>query len=293
VPLASTLDMLRRARKEGYAVAGFEPYTLEQIQAVIETAEEERAPVLIQLWAEVIATWGIETLSGIVREAAERARVPVGLHLDHATDEVLIKAALDAGFTSVMFDGSTLPLEENIVRTRAVVEKAHARGIAVEAELGLIGHLRPQDDVEAVMEQIASLLTDAPTAQKFVRETGLDILAPAVGTIHGCKLPVARLDIPRIAAIAEATGVPLALHGGSGVGDAAIRQAIAAGIAKVNIDTEVRAVTIAALKTAVAAIGTTDAPIFMDFALYPRAVKTATREAVRNRLRMVGASGKA
>lgn len=293
MPLASTLELLRRARKKGYAVAGFEPYTLEQIQAVIETAEEERAPVLIQLWAEVIATWGIAALSGIVREAAERARVPVGLHLDHATDEALIDAALDAGFTSVMFDGSALPLDENIARTRAVVERAHARGIAVEAELGLIGHLRPQDDVEAVMEQIASLLTDAPTAQKFVSETGLDILAPAVGTIHGCKLPVARLDIPRIAAIAEATGVPLALHGGSGVGDEAIRQAIAAGIAKVNIDTEVRAVTIAALKAAVAAIGATDAPIYMDFALYPRAVKAATREAVRNRLRMVGASGKA
>src|SRR5690242_4382152 len=131
MPLASTLEMLQRARKDGYAVPGFEPYTLEQIQAVIETAEAERAPVLIQLWAEVIQTWGITALANIVREAAERASVPVGLHLDHATDEALIDAALDAGFTSVMFDGSTLPLEENIARTQVVVAKAHARGVAV------------------------------------------------------------------------------------------------------------------------------------------------------------------
>jgi fructose/tagatose bisphosphate aldolase len=121
----------------------------------------------------------------------------------------------------------------------------------------------------------------------------VDILAPAVGTIHGCKLPIARLDIPRIAAIAEATGVPLALHGGSGVGDAAIQQAIGAGIAKVNIDTEVRTETIAALKTSVAGIGATGEPVSMDFARYPRAVIAATKEAVRHRLRMVGASGKA
>jgi ketose-bisphosphate aldolase len=285
--------MLHRARRDGYAVAGFEPYTLEQIQATLEAAEEERAPVLIQLWAEVIATWGIETLTEIVRNAAERVHVPVGLHLDHATDESLIAAALAAGFTSVMFDGSTLPLEENIARTQAVVAQAHAQGVAVEAELGLIGHLRPQDDLEATLREIARLLTDVPTARRFVEETGIDVLAPAVGTIHGCKLPLARLDIPRIAAIAEATGVPLALHGGSGVGDEAIQQAIHAGIAKVNIDTEVRTVTISALQSAVAAIGTTGEPIYMDFAAYPRAVKAATREAVRHRLRMVGASGKA
>ncbi|HZO87792.1 MAG TPA: class II fructose-bisphosphate aldolase [Chthonomonadaceae bacterium] len=293
MPLASTLEILRRARREGYAVAGFEPYNIEQIQAVIETAEEERAPVLIQLWAEVIQTWGVEALVGIVREAAGRAQAPVGLHLDHATDDALIDVALAAGFTSVMFDGSTLPLEENIARTRAVVARAHARGVPVEAELGLIGHLQPQDDVEAVMEQVTRLLTDVPTAVRFVRETGLDVLAPAVGTIHGCRLPVARVDIARIAALAEATGVPLALHGGSGVGDRVIQEAIRAGIAKVNIDTEVRTVTIAALKEAVAHIGTTGAPIFMDFAAYPRAVKAATKEAVRHRLRMVGASGKA
>jgi fructose-bisphosphate aldolase class II len=293
MPLTSTYALLQHARLNGYAVAGFEPYNLEQIQAILETAEAERAPVLIQLWSEVIATYGIRLLAAIVREIAESLTVPVGLHLDHATEEPLIESAIEAGFTSVMFDGSTLPLEENIERTRRVVAKARAAGVAVEAELGIIGHLQPSDDLEEMQGRIAELLTDPQTAQTFVAATSIDILAPAVGTIHGCKLPVARLDIPRIAAIAQATGVPLALHGGSGVSESAIQQAIQAGIAKVNIDTEVRAVTISALKEAVARIGTTGEPVYVDFACYPRAVKAATAEAVRHRIRMVGSNGKA
>lgn len=291
MPYASTLVMLADAQRAGYAVAGFEPYGFDQIQAVIETAEEERAPVLLQLWSEVIQTWGINALADFVRSAAKRATVPIGLHLDHALDETLVEAAIEAGFTSVMFDGSALPLEENIARTRRVVQSAHARGIAVEAELGLIGHLKPTDDPEQALQEIAHLLTDPSAAVEFVEATGLDILAPAVGTIHGCRLPMARLDIRRIAAIAEATGVPLALHGGSGVGDEAVRAAIQAGIAKVNIDTEVRTVSIASLKSAVSEIGTGESPVHMDYARYPRPVKSATKEAVRHRLRMVGASG--
>jgi hypothetical protein len=161
LPLTSTGDMLWHAKRKGYAVPGFEPYTLEQIQAILETAEEERAPVLIQLWAEVIATWGIETLAGIVRDMASRLTVPVGLHLDHAMDDALIDAALNAGFTSVMFDGSMLPMEENLARTRDVVRRAHALGVVVEAELGVIGHLTPADDPEETLRRIAEMLTDA------------------------------------------------------------------------------------------------------------------------------------
>lgn len=293
MPLAPTLPMLQQARHHRYAVPGFEPYNFEQIQAIIETAQRQQAPVLIQFWSEVIATWGIEALAGFVREAAGRVSVPIGLHLDHAIDEDLIDQAIEAGFTSVMFDGSRLPLEENIDRTRRVVERAHRCGVAVEAELGLIGHLNPDDDVENVMRQVQTMLTDVSTAQRFVRETGLDILAPAVGTIHGCKLPVARVDVPRISAIARATGVPLALHGGSGVGEETIRQAIQAGIAKVNIDTEVRTVTVAAMKQAVAEIGTSLNPVYLDLARYPRVVREATGQAVAQRIRMVGANGRA
>jgi tagatose 1,6-diphosphate aldolase GatY/KbaY len=293
MPIANTLEMLRTARRHGYAVPGFEPYNLEQIQAVIEAAVEERAPVLLQLWSEVMETWGTAPLVAIIRDAAGRAGVPIGIHLDHARSERLVYEAVDAGFSSVMFDGSALPLEENIMRTRAVVERAHAKRVAVEAELGIIGQVEADPDPEEVARRVAKMLTDPQTAQRFVRETGVDILAPAVGTIHGCQLPFARLDIARIAAIADLTGVPLALHGGSGAGEEPIRSAVAAGIAKINIDTEVRTQTIASLKAEVAKIGETGEPIVNDFARYPRGVKAATREAVRSRIRMVGASGKA
>ncbi len=212
--------------------------------------------------------------------------MPVALHLDHAIDDALIDGALAAGFTSVMFDGSTLPLEENIARTRAVVARAREFGAAVEAELGLIGFLGDYATAEEAMEAVQRLLTTPEQAGLFVRATGIDILAPAVGSIHGCPLPMARLDIPRIRAIAQVTGLPLALHGGSGVGEEAMRAAISAGIAKVNIDSEVRAVTIAALKAEVQHIGAGE-KVFVDFARYPRAVRSATKEAVRARIRML------
>lgn len=292
LPLANTAVLLQAARAEGYAVGGFEPYTIDQIQATIEAAEEERAPVILQLWAEVIETWGFPALTAVVRELAARAAVPVALHLDHATDDDLIDHALAFGFTSVMFDGSQLPFEENVARTRAVVQRAREFGAAVEAELGLIGFLSDYRTPEEAMEAVQKLLTTPEQAERFVRETRIDILAPAIGSIHGCPLPMARLDLPRIRAIAEATGLPLALHGGSGVGEEQVRAAIAAGIAKVNVDAEVRAVYIRALQEAVDRIGTGE-KVFVDLARYPRAVRAATKAAVRARIRMLGAAGRA
>ncbi|HXG23973.1 MAG TPA: class II fructose-bisphosphate aldolase, partial [Chthonomonadales bacterium] len=242
MPLANTAQIVRAAQAGGYAVGGFEPYTLEQIQATIEAAEAECAPVIIQLWPEVVTTWGIPALAAVVRELGARAYVPVALHLDHATDDEMIDHALASGFTSVMFDGSTLPFEENIVRTRSVVQRAREFGAAVEAELGLIGFLGDYPTPKEAMEAARKLLTTPEQAATFVRETRIDILAPAIGSIHGCPLPMAELDIPRIRAIAQATRVPLALHGGSGVGEKMVKAAIQAGIAKVNIDAEVRGV---------------------------------------------------
>lgn len=285
MPLVNTAALLREARSGGYAVGGFEPYTLDQIQATLEAAEEERAPVILQLWAEVIETWGFPALTSVVKELAARVSVPVALHLDHASDDALIDGALESGFTSVMFDGSTLPLEDNIARTRSVVQRARKVGAAVEAELGLIGFLSDYETPEEAMEAVQKLLTPPEQAVLFARETGIDILAPAIGSIHGCPLPMARLDIPRIRAIAEGTGLPLALHGGSGVGAESLRAAIAAGIAKVNVDAEVRAVYIAALKEEVERIGTGE-KIYVDLARYPRRVRALTKEAVRARIRM-------
>lgn len=286
MPLVNTGGLLRAALSGKYAVGGFEPYTIDQIQAIIEVAEEEQTPVIMQFWSEVIETWGFPTLVCVVRELAERASVPVAIHLDHSLTEELAYQALEAGFTSVMYDGSKLPLEENIARTRKVVARAKEFGATVEAELGLIGFLSDYETPEEAMTAIKGMLTTPEQADSFVRETGIDILAPAIGSIHGCPLPMAELDIPRIRAIAEVTGLPLALHGGSGVGEAQLRAAINAGIAKVNVDAEVRSVYIAALKEEVAAIGSGD-KVYVDLARYPRGVRAATKEAVRKRMRML------
>ncbi len=286
MPLVNTGDLLRSALADKFAVGGFEPYTIDQIQAIIEVAEEEQTPVILQFWSEVIETWGFPTLTCVVRELAGRAAVPIALHLDHSLTEELAYQALEAGFTSVMYDGSKLPLEENIAHTRAVVARAREFGAAVEAELGLIGFLSDYATPEEAMEAIQGLLTTPEQSDFFVRETGIDILAPAIGSIHGCPLPMAQLDIPRIRAISEVTGLPLALHGGSGVGEEQIRAAISAGIAKVNIDAEVRSVYISALKEAVQDIGSGD-KIYVDLARCPRGVRVATKEAVRKRMRML------
>lgn len=291
MPLANTAQIVRTALANGYAIGGFEPYTLEQIQATIEAAEAERAPVIIQLWPEVVTTWGIPALAAVVRELGARASVPVALHLDHATDDEMIDHALASGFTSVMFDGSTLPFEENIARTRSVVQRAREFGVAVEAELGLIGFLGDYLTPKEAMEAARKLLTTPEQAATFVRETRIDILAPAIGSIHGCSLPMAELDIPRIRAIAQATGVPLALHGGSGVGEKMVKAAIQAGVAKVNVDAEVRGVYIAALKEAVTQIGTGERDS-IDLARYPRTVREVVKEAVRMRIRMLDATGR-
>jgi len=281
---------VRKAQTGGYAVGGFEPYTLEQIQAAIEAAEAERASVIIQLWPEVVRTWGIAVLAVVVRELGTRASVPVALHLDHATDDEMIDHALASGFTSVMFDGSALPFEENVVRTRSVVQRAREFGAAVEAELGFIGFLDDYPTPQEAVEAARKLLTTPEQAATFVHETRIDILAPAIGSIHGCPLPIAQLDIPRIRAIAQATRVPLALHGGSGVGEAMLKAAIQAGIAKVNVDAEVRSIYITALKEAVNKIGMGERDA-IDLACYPRAVRGVVKEAICTRIRMLGASG--
>ncbi|HEV2472973.1 MAG TPA: class II fructose-bisphosphate aldolase [Chthonomonadales bacterium] len=293
MPIIPTLQIVSRARQGGYAVAGFEPYNLEQIQAVILAASEEKSPVLLQFWSEVIETWSLETLVAICHSEASRVEIPIGIHLDHATDLDLIDAAIEGGFTSVMFDGSTLPLEDNIRRTAEVVRRAKRRGVCVEAELGLIGHLDPSADPRRIFEEIHLHLTDPVTAARFVQETGVDILAPAVGTIHGCRLPMAKVDVGRIKEISVACGVPLALHGGSGVDEATLRDAIRAGVAKVNIDTEVRSASIASLQREAAVIGASRRPVFEDYARYPRAIRDAAKLAACKRIRAVGASGRA
>ncbi len=284
MPLVPAGELLRQAEEGGYAVGAFNCNNMEILQAIIAAAEAECAPVIVQASQGAIGYAGIEYIAAMALAAAARARVPVALHLDHGTSFEQVVRCIRAGFTSVMIDGSKLPLPENIILTKKVVEVARAAGVTVEAELGRIGGT--EDDI-AVDEREAHF-TDPQEAALFVRETGIDALAVAVGTAHGTYREKPQLDFPRIAKIKASTGIPLVLHGSSGVPEEDIRQAVRLGVRKVNIDTDIRQAFTAALRKAL-----DENPREID----PRRVlgpgRTAAQEVIREKIRIFGSSNKA
>lgn len=240
MPLVTSKEILKDAQKHRYAIGAFNANNMEIVQAIIETAEEERAPVIVQASQGAIAYAGLDMIVGMVKTLAEDTFIPVVLHLDHGTDYYQNIKCLRAGFTSLMFDGSSLSFEENVTLTKKVVEMAHAVNIPVEAEIGQIGKMDSSDEPGVAIEKIKEFMADPEEARKFVELTDIDSLAAAVGTIHGCQEPIARLDIPRIEKIRDLTGIPIVLHGASGASDEEVRKGIAAGVCKVNIDTRIR-----------------------------------------------------
>lgn len=234
--LVSLKDVLEPAEKGGYAVGAFNANNMEIVQAIIESAAEERSPVILQASQGAINYAGLDYIVALVKAAAQGTDVPVVLHLDHGTDFEQVMRCIRSGFSSVMFDGSRLPLDENIAMTRRVVEIARAVGVSVEAELGKIGGT--EDDIS--VEEREALFTDPAEAERFVKETEVDALAVAIGTAHGPYKGEPRLDFPRLKRIKELTGAPIVLHGSSGVPDDAIRKAISLGVSKINIDTDIR-----------------------------------------------------
>lgn len=225
--LVNMSEMLAQARAEKRAIGAFNVANYETALAVFKAAEAEKSPVIVQLYMRLFDTGKARDLAPMLRGLAERATVPVALHLDHGSTEKQAEDALAWGYTSVMFDGSRLPYAENAARTKAVAARAHAAGATCEGE---IGHVAMGD---------GTALTDVAEAAAFGKETGVDALAVSIGTAHGYYKAEPKLDIPRCAAIAEALpGVPLVLHGGSGTPLADVRRAIECGIAKVNIATE-------------------------------------------------------
>ena len=225
--LVNMKDMLCEARKAKRAVGAFNVANYETALAVFRAAEAEREPVIVQLYMRLFDTGKARDLAPTLRGLAERATVPVALHLDHGSTERQASDALAWGYTSVMFDGSRLPFDENAARTKAVADAAHAAGATCEGE---IGHVAMGDE---------TALTEPDEAAAFAKASGVDALAVSIGTAHGYYKAEPKLDIPRCAAIAEALpGVPLVLHGGSGTPLADVRRAIESGIAKVNIATE-------------------------------------------------------
>ena len=247
LPLKPALDAAERG---GYALGAFAPRYTSMIQPILRAGERTGSPLIVQISQKELQRYGItpQAFAEEFRVALEREQVtvPVVLHLDHTKDMQVIEDAIAAGFTSVMIDASELPLEENIATTRSVVAYAHARGVSVEAELGMIG---TTDFVETDRDE--ELYTDPDEAERFVRETEVDALAVSVGTAHGVyKVRKPRVDYDRLRAIRARTPVHLVLHGGSGVPAEMIAEAMrlpGGGISKVNIATDLELATLGAL----------------------------------------------
>ena len=286
--LVTTKEMLKKAQKGRYAVGAFNANNMEIIQAIIETAEEEKAPAILQASQGAIEYAGLDSIVAMVKVMAEKVTVPIALHLDHGTDYYQNIKCLRAGFTSLMFDGSKLPFEENVKITKKVVEVAHACDIPVEAELGQIGKMGDSDEPGVALEKVKETMADPYEAAKFVELTKIDFLAAAVGTIHGCRTPFAKLDIPRIEKIRELTDVPLVLHGASGVNDEEVRKGISAGICKINIDTRIRMIFTKKIREIVKIN-----PQEIDPRKLLGPAKEAAKEAIRERMRVFGCCGKA
>ncbi len=233
--LITTKELLLKAQKGNYAVGAFNVEDMEMVKAVIEAAEAMNSPVIIQTTPSTVKYAGVNMYSAMVKQEAERADVPVALHLDHGNSFELAAQAFRAGYTSIMIDGSHGSLEENIEVSRKVVEMCHASQIPVEAELGKVGG--KEDDLDGGED---NPYTDPDQAAEFAVVTGIDSLAVAIGTAHGIYKGTPKLDLERLSSIRAKVSVPLVLHGTSGVPDETVKECVRRGICKVNYATDLR-----------------------------------------------------
>ncbi|HHY95506.1 MAG TPA: class II fructose-bisphosphate aldolase family protein [Firmicutes bacterium] len=287
--LTTLAEVLGPAMAGRYAVGAFNANNLEYIQAIVEGATREGAPVVVQASQGAIRHAGLEQIVAMVKVAAKQTRVPVVLHLDHGTDLELVRECIRRGFTSVMFDGSRLPWEENVRLTAQVVAWAHEAGISAEGELGRVPAVR--DGLGE--EELRELMTDPAQAVRFAAETGVDALAVSVGSVHQMQREEARLDVERVAAIADGAAragirLPLVLHGSSGVSPASLQEAIRAGICKVNVAT---ALNVAFKRGLLSALQ--ENPEGVDPRPFLAAAREETMATVRASMRLFGCTGRA
>jgi fructose-bisphosphate aldolase class II len=304
--LVTNKDLMVPARKHGYAIGAFNVQNLESVSAIAEAAAEEKSPVIMQITPSVIKYADLAYISNLVKTAAQLAPVPVAMHLDHGEDFETAAKCIGAGFSSVMIDGSFLSFEENIAVTKRVVGVAHPKGVSVEAELGKLAGVEER----SVAEKDA-ILTDPEAAVEFVEKTGVDTLAVAIGTSHGAYKfkSEAKLDLERLKIISEKIGIPLVLHGASsvpqgivekankygaelsgakGIPEEEIKKAIALGIAKINIDTDLRLAFTATVREALAT-----SPKNFDPRKILGPAKDAMKEVAKGKMRLFGSAGKA
>jgi fructose-bisphosphate aldolase, class II len=238
--IATLKNLLENAATHDYAVGAFNVHNLEFIQGVMEAATEMRSPVILAIAPVSIEYAGLETLVRLARFHAENASVPVAVHLDHGKDVDTVRRAILAGCSSVMFDGSSLPFQENVRRTREVVEAAHGAGIPVEGEIGSMGKFEDLSSGTRTPEDLRRCFTRPDEAKRFVEETGVDALAVAVGTVHRMPGQGAAIDFDRLEEIERSVSVPLVFHGCSGLNDDDYERASVRGVRKFNIGTKLK-----------------------------------------------------
>ncbi|UZJ80951.1 class II fructose-bisphosphate aldolase [Fictibacillus sp. KU28468] len=233
MPLVSSKEMVNDAYRNHYAIGAFPAHNLEMIRAVTEAADDLSVPIILQSTPATIYYMGMDHMVSMVKTAADGVSVPVSLHLDHGESIRTVHQCVRGGYNSIMIDGSLLPFEENIDLVKQVVSVCHDVDVPVEAELGAIGKA---DDESQDMEYY----TDPSMAEEFVYRTKIDFLAAAFGTAHGQYKKAPRLDFDRVKKISEQTGVPIVMHGASGVPDEDLKRAIGCGVSKVNFSTELK-----------------------------------------------------
>jgi ketose-bisphosphate aldolase len=236
MPLVSMTAMLATARREGWAVAAFNPVDYASAKAVVRAAHDLNAPVIAQTSAKTVNYYGATTIAGWMRELAGATPAPVALHLDHGKDLALIARCIEAGWTSVMIDASDKPFAENLALTRQVLALAAPKGVGVEAEIGEIGGV--EEDI--VVADSDAHYADVEQSLAFCRAANLAVFAPAIGTAHGVYKSEPRLAWSHLEAIGRGTSTPLALHGGTGLADDVIQRCIRLGCAKINISTNLK-----------------------------------------------------
>ena len=287
--LVSMKEMLEDARKNHYAIPAFDVSNYEMMKTVLEACEEERSPALLMCLGVDLVGKGLPLITSMVSEASKYFDIPVCFHLDHATDFDSIKAAVEAGFSSVMFDGSVLPFDENASKTLEVVKFAHSNGVTVEAELGHVGNAMVGNEADNVQnEDPEDTLTLPEEVVKFVDITDVDALAIAIGTAHGVYKKTPTLRIDRLDEITAVCDRPLVLHGGSGTPDDQMQNAIKHGITKINIYSDVVGAMNNALKNKLNSIENPSTwPVFVF-----EDARKQMKEVVKNKLRTFGSSGR-
>jgi fructose-bisphosphate aldolase class II len=276
MPLTTTRELIDAAYASGTGVGAFNAATLEQAEAIVDGAQGAGAGAIVQISHNAVRfrRGALRPLAAACAALAEAATVPIALHLDHVEDMDLLRDAGTAGMSGVMFDAAELEYDDNVAATTAAAEAAHAQGLWFEAELGAVGG---KDGDHAV-----GVATDPGAARAFAAATGCDGLAVAVGTSHAMVNRTALLDLDRIAQLRDAVGVPLVLHGSSGVPDADLRRAVQAGITKVNVGTRLNVALTAAVRATLA-----HGPDLVDCRRYLGPGRTAMTHAVVEALRAI------